>query len=273
MSDNQFLKFACGAPGDAPTARTPPPRQRKRPRASSDDDDAAADPPKGVPARLGDGHPLRCIVVGHNPSAEAWRQGHYYAHKSNRMWPILKETGIAPPHIRGAVDDELMPADAGVGFVDVGTGHPGTDSRKFDVRDFAAWSGVFYGRLRDHAAAAQAWMERERGCACGRCGAPCVVAFSGKRQFVELYNATRPPGTKQLNGATVPLGENLSRSLLPGGWPLTSDTEVWVMTSTSGASALGNEARITPWRKLAARLDEQPWPRVARCKDGARAAE
>lgn len=41
--------------------------------------------------------------------------------------PPLPSTGIAPPGIRGPVDDGLMPGTAGVGFTDVGTGHPGTD--------------------------------------------------------------------------------------------------------------------------------------------------
>lgn len=103
------------------------------------------------------------------------KSGHYYSNPSNWMWRLLKGTGIAPPHIRGAQvllgllaplpagqdvcwevpldgaalmamssprrlqqlpsadgctsfaeqDDRLMPADAGVGFVDVGCGVPG----------------------------------------------------------------------------------------------------------------------------------------------------
>lgn len=42
-------------------------------------------PGPGVPERLGDEKsPLRLVIVGHNPSEEAWRRGHFYAHKSNR---------------------------------------------------------------------------------------------------------------------------------------------------------------------------------------------
>lgn len=43
------------------------------------------------------------------------------------MWPILSSTGIAPPTVRGPEDDDRMLEEAGVGFTDVGTGHPGTN--------------------------------------------------------------------------------------------------------------------------------------------------
>lgn len=42
-----------------------------------------------------------------------------------------------------------MPEAAGVGFVDVGTGTPGTDSRQFTSATFVDWASVFYQRLVD----------------------------------------------------------------------------------------------------------------------------
>ena len=42
-----------------------------------------------------------------------------------------------------------MPDAAGVGFVDVGTGTPGTDSRQFTSANFVDWASVFYQRLVD----------------------------------------------------------------------------------------------------------------------------
>lgn len=57
----------------------------------------------------------------------AGQTGHYYSNPSNRLWPILITTGIAPPEVRGPEDDDIMPAAAGVGFTDVGSGVPGTD--------------------------------------------------------------------------------------------------------------------------------------------------
>lgn len=175
----------------------------------------------GVPERLGDA-PLRLIIVGHNPSEEAWRRGHVYAHPSNhvsfswplfsgnylnprylmiQMWPILRKTGIAPPdQIRGCEDDDKMQSVAGVGFLDLGTGHPGTDSRQFGASHFAQWIPVFYERLRAHAARASAAV----GCRCGgRCGEPRLMAFSGKRQFLELLNAGRKGKDRASGGATL----------------------------------------------------------------------
>jgi hypothetical protein len=141
------------------------------------------------------------------------------------------------------------------------------------------------------------------------------VAFSGKRQYLELLNAdpsalppsqrtwvtvapggqgpalARPQGSGPRQGgrgggggspkkaATVDLGP---QARLPRGWPLPASTEVWVLTSTSGASALTNEQRSAPYQALAARLGQVPWPRdvrpacvaaAAAASDGGAAAE
>ena len=48
-------------------------------------------------------------------------------------------------------DDDLMVSLAGVGFLDVGTGTPGTKLSDFSSQTFEAWAPVFYQRLRDHA--------------------------------------------------------------------------------------------------------------------------
>ena len=62
--------------------------------------------------------PLRLILVGHNPSAAAWRDGHYYSNSSNRMWKLLGGAGIIPPHYT-AKDDDRCPATCGIGFTDL----------------------------------------------------------------------------------------------------------------------------------------------------------
>ncbi|KAG1651377.1 hypothetical protein FOA52_006965, partial [Chlamydomonas sp. UWO 241] len=131
----------------------------------------------GLLEKLGDGRqPLRLVVVGHNPSEASWRAGHFYAHPANRMWPILIKTGLAPPGSTGAHDDDRCAAEAGVGFTDLGTGHPGTDSSRFSSTVLGAWRQGFYERLAAHARRTCASV----GCSCGSCGAPAVVAFSGK---------------------------------------------------------------------------------------------
>ena len=55
------------------------------------------------------------------------------------------------------------------------------------------------------------------------------------------------------------------------GWPLPRATEVWVMTSTSGASPMTTEARTAPWKQLSQQLSQLSWPRqiTCSCKDAA----
>lgn len=57
--------------------------------------------------------------------------GHYYANPSNRMWPILIKTGMAPDPKKGCKNDDVMPEAVGIGFTDVGQGQPGTDRQGF----------------------------------------------------------------------------------------------------------------------------------------------
>ena len=45
------------------------------------------------------------------------------------------------------------------------------------------------------------------------------------------------------------------------GWPLPANADVWVMTSTSGASPMTNEQRFATWQALAEHLEALPWPR------------
>ncbi|GLI69099.1 hypothetical protein VaNZ11_013645 [Volvox africanus] len=208
-------------------------------------------PPRGVPEKLGD-RPLRLVIVGHNPSAHAWQSGHYYSHPANHMWRLLIATGIAPPGTRSAEDDDRLPAAAGVGFLDVGCGHPGTDSSSFSSEVFKSWSQAFYARLKAHMGRASASI----GCSCGLCGAPSLVAFSGKRHYLELLNVGKPPRER------VKTVEHGPQKLLPAGWPFpAAATEVWVCSSTSGAAALTRGQREAPYRRLAEKMRGIEWPR------------
>mmetsp|Transcript_15363 Transcript_15363/g.46373 ORF Transcript_15363/g.46373 Transcript_15363/m.46373 type:complete len:342 (+) Transcript_15363:122-1147(+) len=231
--------------GPATPAKALTPKKRK---AASVDTNVAVEGAAeglcgGLPENLGSS-PLRLILVGHNPSAHAWKSGHYYSNPSNWMWKLLCGTGIAPPSIRGAQDDMLMPSVAQVGMVDVGCGVPGTDSSQFSSATFQGWAAGFYSRLTAH-------MHRATdsiGCTCGACGAPAIVAFTGKRQFMELLNAGK---TGRAKHKTVPLGPT---DLRPEGWPLPGSTEVWVLTTTSGAAPMTVAERTAPYQRLADRL-------------------
>lgn len=74
----------------------------------------------------------------------------------NRFWPILISTGIAPVGTTGPEADDTMPADVGVGFTDVGTGHPGTD-RHVSAERVVCWQPCITERLRcgSHSACSQ----------------------------------------------------------------------------------------------------------------------
>ena len=280
------------------------------------------------PERLGS-LPLRCVLSGTNPSETAWKEGHAYAHRSNRFWPLLHSSpGIVPPSVSllssssssssssskekrspfsgSATDDELVAEVAGLGLCDVGAGHPETDLSSIPSAAFAGWAPRYYERLVVHVRRAAIGV----GCRCrlageeeeeedgekegGRgerpagnspsspsssfgdgshpstCCAPRVIAFTGKRQFVELLNAGREGGDSKKNNNSKKrkfdsssVGYGLQPpSLRPDGWPrCLSETEVWVLTTTSGAAGLTNEARAAPYLELGRRLASEAWPR------------
>lgn len=54
----------------------------------------------------------------------------------------------------GMQHDGCMAGDAGVGFTDVGSGIPGTQSSQFDSATFQSWGSGFYSRLAAHVARA-----------------------------------------------------------------------------------------------------------------------
>uniref|UniRef100_A0A1D2A3E7 Uracil-DNA glycosylase-like domain-containing protein n=2 Tax=Auxenochlorella protothecoides TaxID=3075 RepID=A0A1D2A3E7_AUXPR len=293
-----FEEFRFGAPSsekNGPRSEAPGPPEASRNQGSSgkrgrsEGDDGHPPLALGVPELLPP-HPLRLIIIGHNPSAHAWRTGHYYSNPNNWMWRILRETGIAPETVRGAQDDRLMPALAGVGFADVGSGISGTRSAAFSSATLATWRLPFFLRLEAHVSAAAA------ACTggCASCAAPRLVAFSGVRHFRELFpekarcpalraaahkdgppnqcdeEASSCPENGGLDGgATAPRRIRLTprcpatirpgrQWVLPAGWPLPpARCEVWVMPSTSGAAAMTREERVSPWRTLAARLQAE----------------
>lgn len=244
-SDDCAIRHSQSSTSDRAQSGVTTALQKKR-KAYARDENATTES-TGLSELLGP-QPLRLILVGHNPSAHAWASGHYYSNPSNWMWRLLRETGIAPPEIRGAQDDHLMLEYAQVGFVDVGCGMPGTDSSKFSSATLQGWAQGFYDRVREHVRLAALSI----GCTCGSCGAPAVVAFAGKRQFMELLNAGKTGRSKT---KSVPFGIT---DLRPQGWPLPEETEVWILPSTSGAAPMTVADRKQPYQDLSDRLASLP---------------
>ncbi|CAM9201332.1 unnamed protein product [Ectocarpus sp. 6 AP-2014] len=227
--------------------------------------------------------PLRLIIVGHNPSEKAWELGHYYGNPSNRMWKLLSSAGIIPPGFT-ASNDEDCPITSGVGFTDVGFSIPGTVSSEFGKKELHSWRRGFYDRLTAHAERAAATVaasksypaepatERgtdstsaagkrtDQGVATGALikakiedGCPRIIAFAGKRQWEELFfDASAKDKAKTKGGKTGPFRFGLQPAdLRPPGWPFPAErTEMFVVPSSSGAAAMTNEARETPYRDL-----------------------
>jgi thymine-DNA glycosylase len=179
--------------------------------------------------------PLRVLFVGHNPSEAAWKAGHYFANPSNRFWHLLRETKMIPASFT-CEDDSTLPHLCGYGFTDLGTGIPGTKSGEFKATVLHSWRASFYQRIKAHAE---------------RSGAPPrIVAFTGKRQFQELlFDYAKKPA--------VAFG---MQSVRPKGWPFKpEETQLFVLTSPSGAAAMSNEARMAPYLELAQLVEAIPW--------------
>jgi hypothetical protein len=109
----------------------------------------------------------------------------------------------------------------------------GTKSAAFKTADFRAWRSDFYGRLQKQANAA--------GCP------PQIFAFTGLRHWRELFPASK---TRKFDYGN-------QEDIRPPGWPFPpSICKVFLLTSSSGAAALTNEARERPYRELAAVFKE-----------------
>lgn len=161
---------------------------------------------------------------------------------------------LVPPGFVAA-DADAAPALLGLGITDVGCA-PGSDAAAFKRPVMRAWRDELYTRLRAHCARAAAWAGRDASGAdevalvALAAFAPRVIAFSGKRQWAELFE---PPLAGFAHGL---------RAERPPGWPaaLLGASEVWVLPSSSGRAVMSKEEREGPYRQLGARVAQLPWP-------------
>lgn len=191
--------------------------------------------------------PLRLLLIGHNPSDHAWASGYPYSNPSNRFWLLMRTAGLVPPAF-GPADADAAPGALGLGITDVGV-EPGSDAAAFKRPAMLKWRGELYARLEAHLARVAAWAGREAGGGDSVSHAPCVVAFTGVRQWAQLF---QPPL------AGVAHGPQAAR---PPGWPLPAGVEVWVLPSSSGRAVMTAEQRLGPYRALGLRVAALPWPR------------
>ena len=232
------------------------------------------------------------LVIGHNPSEHSWASGWSYSNPSNNFWRLLVKGAIVPEDW-SAEDCPRLPGELGVGFTDAGC-VPGSDAARFGRATMREWRADLYARLRGHLCRASGYdfgdghedtkdtedtedtvpvsgddsaAVAAAAAAAARGYGPAIVAFAGKRQYGQLFDAV--PGS-------VRAGRQDSNSLPPG-WPFCPEsTEVWVLPSSSGRAAMTREAREGPYVELGRRLAELRWPRddvdVGAGKGGGRAS-
>lgn len=244
--------------------------------------------------------PLILLIVGHNPSNQSWLKGHYYANPNNRMWSLLRQSGLAPSSFT-CKNDKDCPGELGIGFTDLIVGIPETQSCKFSDSEVRNCSASLYKRIMDH-------MDR----AASNCSIPTdesyprVIAFSGVRQWKMLFpskfdfNQSSAVTNKrsaiskffqpvsnysnnsniiikdkedyvETNGCISNNSSNGKKkgiiqygvqSLRPPGWPAAlKDSIVFLLPSSSGAAALANEEREGPYLELSKMIrDRWKWP-------------
>lgn len=169
---------------------------------------------------------------------------------------------MIPPHFT-CEDDGKLPHLCGLGFTDLGTGIPGTKSGAFKPTVLHSWRASFYERIKAHAA---------------RSGAPpSIIAFTGKRQFqvgrflvggwthisvllVYKPNRTLPQQELLFDYGTKPTVDFGLQTVRPEGFPFSpEETQLFVLTSSSGAAAMSNEVRLAPYQELAKLVAAIPW--------------
>ena len=164
--------------------------------------------------------PLELLLVGHNPSNDSWSSGHYYSNPTNLMWKLLPESGLIPLEWGPCCDDRIV-SELLIGFTDLGR-TPGNISSNYSRKEMLEWRDDFYKRIKKHA-------ERVNG-------SPKRIAFTGKRQFSQLFE---PPKK------TIEYG---CQEISPANFPV--DCEIWVLPSSSGRSVIGWDERLKPYTDL-----------------------
>jgi TDG/mug DNA glycosylase family protein len=219
---------------------------------------------------------LRLLIIGHNPSEKSWIKGHYYSNPANRMWSLLRTSGIVPIEFTHN-DDSRCPSELGVGFTDLMIGMPETQSCKLSDEDMRSCKPYFYNRIINH----MRRVAKDCNVAVENCY-PKVVAFSGVRQWQILFPINTEFERQIIDERNVSNGNNNSyvtiyqkeqktaiktkttvrygiQSQRPYDWPILLEKSiVFLLPSSSGAAALTNEVREGPYIELSRLLSL--WP-------------
>jgi G:T/U-mismatch repair DNA glycosylase len=100
--------------------------------------------------------PLRCVLVGHNPSEHAFQSGFFYSNPTNRMWGLLTGTfgtgkpfpGLVPANWLIQKQNDL-PLHCGIGLTDLGV-EPGNDAAAYSYKILLEWRTSLFASLKGH---------------------------------------------------------------------------------------------------------------------------
>jgi hypothetical protein len=111
-------------------------------------------------ARVPCGHypelPLRCLIVGHNPSTHAFTSGYAYSNPTNRLLALVNGTFAGGPPYAGLLPawadfpfQDWAPLHRGVGFSDLGV-EPGNDAAAYDHATLLRWRDELFASVAGH---------------------------------------------------------------------------------------------------------------------------
>lgn len=179
---------------------------------------------------LGNQHPLRIIFIGHNPSVASWTVAAPYAHKSNRFWPLMYESGLVPDiRLAKAQFYKELPGKFGLGFADLFV-TSGSDASKVN-------EGEGDSLRRD--------VMRRIMIGTGNV-APRILCCVSKIVAKKLLHGWNGDYGKTGRGRDWGLEEM-------------KESEVWVLPSSSGRAGIKKEMRLKPYKELAEYVVDMPW--------------
>lgn len=100
--------------------------------------------------------PLRCLIVGHNPSTHAFASGFAYSNPTNRLLALVNGTFSGGPPYEGLLPawadfpyQDWAPLHRGVGFSDLGV-EPGNDAAAYDHATLLRWRDELFASVAGH---------------------------------------------------------------------------------------------------------------------------
>ncbi len=165
---------------------------------------------------------LRIVFIGYNPGLYSAERGHYYAWSGNVFWRQLIESGIVGRPV-GPEDDRKLPAEAGIGFVDL-CARPTARADELTREEVQEGARLLLERLED--------------------SQPEVAVFSGKGIF--QYFGRHALGLRPSDLASRPYGSQSER--------IGAHTVLWVIPSSSGLASRWHRQRLQLLSQLASEL-------------------